>query len=115
MAAVQKAGIKTDLTVDDDTDIQEIEGSAEADGDMKRMNSTAHNDEIEVPCSVNSTEMIPFTIDEDKCLRRGIKKFGWNKWLQIVNYRLYRFNPYRTGESLQRRADKLNMRKNLKL
>ena len=54
-------------------------------------------------------EKLPFSEYEMECLRKGIKKFGSKRWLKILNYRLYCFNPLRTSESLKIRAIKLNL------
>ena len=53
----------------------------------------------------------PFTIDEDGCLKKGLLEHGWGKWLKILGERNYRFHPYRSGECLQKRAEKLQLDK----
>ena len=52
-----------------------------------------------------------FTEDEDLCLRRGLKKYGWGNWLKILGWRNYRFHPLKSGESLMLRATALNLKR----
>ena len=51
-----------------------------------------------------------FTMDEDGCLKKGLLKYGWGNWLKILAERNYRFHPYRSGECLQKRAEKLKLK-----
>ena len=57
------------------------------------------------------TSIHHFTEDEDRCLLKGLRKYGWGNWLKILGFREYRFHPYRSGECLSIRAAKLNMQK----
>ena len=89
-----------------------------ADASGSSSNFSIREKEIEVLESTNSTstneqctyeEKIPFTEYEMKCLKKGIKRFGSNRWLDILNYRHYCFHALRTSESLKLRAEALNL------
>jgi hypothetical protein len=65
--------------------------------------------ETALPSLNDYEETLPFTEDENKCLREGVKRFGCKDWFKILGYRKYRFNPYRTAESLKQRAAALGI------
>ena len=74
----------------------------------------ANTDVVIVPMKKQESrhDPLPFTSDEDKCLREGLKRFNKKtptQFLDILNYRLYRFNCLRTSESIKNRAIVLNL------
>lgn len=75
---------------------------------------SGNEQELRIVCAVKEDDRTEYTEDEDKCLKRGLVKYGWGNWLKILGFRNYRFHPYRSGECLRKRAEKLNLRQRLK-
>ena len=67
---------------------------------------------VEEVHSIELSEYLHFTEDEDKCLRRGVKKFGCKNWVKVLGFKNYRFHVFRTAESLHQRAKRLGLVKN---
>ena len=70
--------------------------------------------ELKIVCAVKKDDHTEYTEDEDTCLKRGLVRYGWGNWLKILGFRNYRFHPYRSGECLRKRAEKLNLKERLK-
>lgn len=97
--------IAEEIEDDDSTDCElgnDSHDESEAIGDI----SDDSDVEVVKVCDKHKTDKM-FTIDEDSCLKKGLIKYGWGNWLKILGERNFRFHPYRSGECLQRRAEKL--------
>ena len=80
----------------------------------EQCSESGNEQELRIVWAVKKDDSIGFTEDEDKRLKRALEKYGWGKWSQILGVLdSYRFNPYRTGECLRRRAHKLNLKERL--
>ena len=47
---------------------------------------------------------LTFTQQEDLCLKKGVKKYGWGSWTAILNDPDYVFHRNRRTNTLERRA-----------
>ena len=93
--------------IDDSTDFEvENDDADDASEDIEEASSDESEPEVIKVCDKDKTSIM-FTHDEDSCLKKGLLKYGWGSWLKILGERNLRFHPYRSGECLQRRAEKL--------
>ena len=108
-----------DITSSSDEESEEEETVSHSDctlgskaGAISSRNMVEAKEDLAVVKEVQEQKPIHhFTEDEDKCLLKGLRKYGWGNWLKILGFREYRFHPYRSGECLSIRASKLNLQK----
>ena len=91
-----------------------ISSSDESSSTEESSDESGKEQELKIVCAVKKDDHTEYTEDEDTCLKRGLVRYGWGNWLQILGFRNYRFHPYRSGECLRKRAEKLNLKERLK-
>ena len=59
----------------------------------------------------DNTRLKRFTMEEDRCLRDGVTKYGYGLWKDILKDKEFTFHPSRTRDSLRMRAKTLKIKK----
>ena len=51
-----------------------------------------------------------FSQQEDLCIKKGVQKYGWGEWAQILHDTDYQFHENRGANTIQRRANLLKQK-----